>query len=77
MGDYDNTAITHAQNEACAANTNLPGGVKIYSVGMFDPSFASGCSEATTTLNVMSACGNGATYIGTSKSQLETIFSQF
>jgi len=51
--------------------------LKIYSIGMFNSQFVSGCSWGATSLSDISGCGSGQTFIGTTTSELGTIYAKF
>ena len=77
-GDYvDYYGINQAISDAQATNNAFTGGVKIYTIGMFDQSFGSGCTQATTSLTNIAAKGNGQFFKGTSKAELEAIYAKF
>lgn len=69
--------IDQAISDASATNGAFAGGVKIYTIGMFDQSYESGCTQATTSLTQVAAQGNGQFFVGTSKSDLEAIYAMF
>lgn len=78
MGTVDFTGMTEAKNDACATNAALPGGVKIYTIGMLSSGVVSGCSYASKSLSEIASCGSsGQSFIGSSASALQNIYSQF
>lgn len=76
--DYVNiVAIGDATEDACAAKASIGEKLSIYSIGMYSESFASGCPPGKDSLDRISSCGKGKTFIGTSTSELEEIFNKF
>ena len=76
MSSYDTVSISNAKRDACSVNTAVSG-LKIYSIGMFNSQFVSGCSWGATSLSDISGCGSGQTFIGTTTSELGTIYAKF
>lgn len=77
-GDYVSFwGLDQALADADATNRAFPGGVKIYTIGMFDGPFAAGCTQATTSLTGIAAMGGGEFFVGTSKEALNAIYAKF
>ncbi|MFZ2455588.1 MAG: CARDB domain-containing protein [Candidatus Altiarchaeia archaeon] len=77
-GDYVSFwGLDQALADADATNKAFTGGVKIYTIGMFDAPFATGCTQATTSLTGIAARGGGVFFVGTSTSELGNIYNKF
>ena len=48
-----------------------------YTIGLFNPGFATNCYWGKDNLDAVSACGGGQTFIGTTTSELDTIYNKF
>lgn len=75
MGTRDSVGISQGISDACAAHNAL--GVKIYSIGMFNQQFASGCAEGVSLLSSIASCADGQSFVGTSPAELEGIYQKF
>lgn len=69
--------LDQAIADADAANKAFAGGVKIYTIGMFDEPFAVGCTQATSSLTQIAAKGEGEFFVGTSRDALQAIYAKF
>ena len=74
---YDLVAIKDARDDACAAKAAMGSKLQIYSVGTYTGDFVSGCQWGKGTLDGISACGGGKTFVGTSTTELEEIYQKF
>lgn len=77
MSKYDTVSMGNSKTDACAAKTSMGASLLIYSIGMFNPGFASTCYWGKQNLDDISACGGGQTFIGTNPSELQTIYDKF
>ena len=74
---YDTVAISESGDEACAAKASIGSSLKIYSIGMFNSDFVSGCPWGKDNLDAISACSGTSTLIGTTPGALQAIYDKF
>lgn len=74
---YDTVSMANSKTDACAAKASLGASLQIYSIGVFNPGFASACYWGKNNLDDISACGGGQTFIGTTTSELQTLYNKF